>query len=233
VGIERPWVSAGAEPPVREGSLVPIGLRMSCREGPVAWTGVLPRVTVAVQRSAVDGTWAVASARFLPVVEGVPTDGLSWECLQPRTCEQLYPSDAQLASDCVAGTKGAPSRVSLGGEVGCLVPLSKTPGQLDLWEAALPPVVKQLGLDRGYPVLVVPEARVRLDAVTTVLRSFEAAGAPVPTLGEPLVEGNDGAPLCQAEVRDARGLQRAAAAYAGWLVGAATPSPRPNEETDP
>ncbi len=215
-GVEQVWVSAGGAA-VQEGATSAIGLRMSCADGPVAWSGVRPRITLAIQRSG-DGTWALATARFLPVVDGVPTDGLPATCLAEATCAGLY--DGSLQEACEAGRRGeAQSRVTLGDEVGCLLPLVRQEGDLSMWKDDLPRVLRRLGFQQGYPVVLSPEARVRVDAVVTVMQAFSDADIAVPSLGQPLIEGNDGAPLCQAEVRDAHGLADAAARYAGSLMG--------------
>jgi len=217
-GVSAVWLSVAGDPPrVEEGDARGVGLAMSCPDGPVPFTAVIPRVTLSLQRSS-DGIWGLATARFLPVVDGRPTDGLPAECLQPRPCEQLFEGDAVAA--CQAGRRGeeAPARVSLGGEVGCLLPLLRRVSDLQRWETELPAVLKRLGLSAEVPVVVSPEARVRYDVIVTTLAAFDAVDLPVPSLGRPLVEGNDGAPLCTAEVRSAGQLELAAARYAGSLM---------------
>lgn len=217
-GVAQRWLSieGGPAAPVMEGEPPRSRLQVGCASGPVPWTGVAPRVTVALQRST-DGTWALATARFVPVVDGVPTEGLPATCLAPMACSALYQGDD--AEACEAGrAEGARSRVTLGDEVGCLLPLIRKGGDLAMWEESLPRVLRRLGLDEGPTVVVSPEARIRMDVVLATLDAFAAVDAPGPTLGRPLVEGNDGAPLCQAEVRDAASLRRAAARYAGALM---------------
>jgi hypothetical protein len=182
----------------------------------LAWTGVQPRVTVALQQSA-EGSWAVANARFLPVVDGIPTDGLPSECLAPMDCG-MFSGDQQAACEEGRSTPFA-GRVELGGSVGCLLPFLNRPNELALWTDELTPVLTGLELTAADPVLVSPEARVRWDVVVTMLRGFAAAGLPVPALGQPLVEGNDGPPMCTADVRDGAGLRAAGAKRAGTLMG--------------
>ena len=226
-GVPAIWlgVSNEAAAPVLAGEEPTIGLKMSCRNGPLAWTGVQPRVTLAIQRSA-EGTWVVANARFLPVVDGVPTDGLPPECLASVTCADRY-AGAE-AEACEAGrVEPFAGRVELGGEVGCMLPFLGPETPLASWVDALPPVLKSLTLDAGDPVLVSPEAKVRWDAVVAVLRGFPDAGLPVPALGKPLVEGNDGIPMCTADVRDGAGLRAAGARRAGTLMGGEIPPDAP------
>ena len=217
-GVEPVLLSvAGASRVLRLGEEAPIRLRMSCPGGALPWTGGVPRITLALQRSA-EGTWAVAHARFLPVIDGVPTEGLPASCLAPATCAVRY-LGADLQA-CEAG-RAAPvdGRVALGGEVGCLLPFLNHPDELHRWTAELPRVLRRLGLHGTEPVVVSPEARVRWDAVLAVLGAFEDAGLPIPALGKPLVEGNDGPPLCDAEVRDAASLSAVGARRAGaWMA---------------
>jgi hypothetical protein len=107
--------------------------------------------------------------------------------------------------------------VKLGGEHGCLLPIARRPDDVGIWRAALPSVVERLGLSERTLLLVMPEARVRLDALLAVLGGFRDAGAKVPPFGlSLLVEGNDGPPVCDAAVRDAKALD---AAGARWLGG--------------
>ena len=217
-GVPAVWLSTEGSPPrVQEGPARGVGLKMSCRGGPMAFTDVVPRVTMSLQRSA-DGIWGIATASFLPVIDGRPTDGLPARCIQPRSCSDLYTGPA--ADACEAGRRGepAPSRVSLGGDVGCLLPLLRQEGDLAMWDRELPAVLKHLGLSSEMPVVVSPEARIRYDVVVAALAGFDVAGLPVPSLGKPLVEGNDGAPLCTAEVRSAEALELATARYAGSLM---------------
>jgi len=214
--VPAAWLSSD-DRLVREGKPKRIGLKMSCGAGPLSFTEVVPRVTLSLQRSA-DGIWGVANARFLPVVDGRPTDGLPPGCLQARPCSDLFSGPA--AEACEAGRAGepAPPSVSLGGEVGCLLPLLRRESDLAMWDEALPTVLKRLGLDAEVPVVVSPEARVRYDVVVATLAGFERAGLPAPALGRPLVEGNDGAPLCTADITSAEQLQAAAARYAGSMM---------------
>lgn len=217
----------GRDGTLRSGKEPEIGLKMTCREGPLEWFGVQPRITVALQSSR-EGSWAVANARFLPVVEGVPTDGLPSECLAPHQCEDWYTgADAEACG--VGRAARFDGRVELGGPVGCLAPFLRSPDDLASWTAELPPVLKGLGLDGTEPVLVSPEARIRWDTVFTALDAFPRAGLPVPALGKPLVEGNDGYPLCTANVKDGAALSAAGARRAGTLLQAAAP---PAEEDE-
>jgi len=224
-------IEGGDAEPLRAGVDRSIGLKMSCRDGPLAWSGVQPRITLALQKSS-EGSWAVANARFLPVVAGVPTDGLPSTCLAPRSCDDWY-TGADAAA-CEAGrTEAFDGRVSLGGPVGCLLPFLNTPDDLASWTVELPPVLKGLGIDGTEPLLVSPEARIRWDTVMVTLGAFAAAGLPLPALGKPLVEGNDGPPMCDADVLDAASLSAAAARRAGTWMGpkdADAPIQEENEE---
>ncbi len=190
------------------------GLETAC-EAPRPVKRAEPLVTLSIQ-SGQDGAWVLATAQFLPSFGGAASDavdGLPETCIAVPPCDEIYAGDAALREACAQG--GGEHRVKLGGEHGCLLPIARRAEDVAQWRAELPPVIGRLGLSDRPLLLVIPEARVRLDAVLAVLAGFRDAGANVPPLGlSLLVEGNDGPPFCDAEVRDAAAL---AAAVARWL----------------
>jgi hypothetical protein len=191
-------------------------LGFRCAE-PVPVSGVEPLVTLSVQ-SGVDGAWVVATATFLPVGPGGPVDGHAPTCLSVPACDALYP-DPERRAACARGD-GA-RRVELGGEWGCLLPIAKTPTQVSEWRRLLPGLVERLGLRSHRLRVVMPEARIRADAVAAVLDGLADAGLPTALGTESLVEGNDGPPVCMATVRDAATLANAEAAWLGSVRAAA------------
>jgi hypothetical protein len=192
------------------------GLETTC-ETPRAAARTEPLVTLSVQ-SGQDGAWVLATAQFLPAFgdgAGDAVDGLPATCVTVPPCEALYAADDALRAACEQG--GGEQRVKLGGEHGCLLPIARRPDEVGAWRAELPALIERLGLAERPLLLVMPEARVRLDAVLAVLGGFRDAGANVPPFGlSLLVEGNDGPPVCDAAVRDAKTLS---AAGARWLGG--------------
>jgi len=192
------------------------GLETAC-DAPRDVKSTEPLVTLSVQ-SGQDGAWVLATAQFLPSFGGAASDavdGLPETCVSVPSCDTIYSQDAALRAACEQG--GGEHRVKLGGEHGCLLPIARRPEEVGMWRAELPSIVGRLGLADRPLLLVMPEARTRLDAVLAVLGGFRDAGANVPPLGlSLLVEGNDGPPMCDAEVRDAATL---AAAGARWLGG--------------
>jgi hypothetical protein len=206
------------------------GLETAC-EAPRAVRSTEPLVTLSIQNGA-DGAWVLATAQFLPTFGPSPgdaVDGLPPTCVAVPGCDVLYATDATLRAACEEG--GGDHRVALGGAHGCLLPIARKPDDVSLWRAELPAVVASLDLGSRPLLLVMPEARVRLDAVLAVLGGFRDAGVNVPPLGlSLLVEGNDGPPPCDAQVRDAAALTAAGARWLGGMrraVTALTGSPPP------
>jgi hypothetical protein len=218
-GHPRPWLT-GPWGTVRATEQPPIALKMRCAAGPLAWEGAQARVTVALQRND-EATWIRATAQALPLVDGRPTEGLPASCLEPVGCAALFDEPSARAACELGLAEGAPARVELGLEVGCLMPLRKGPDDDAAWRTAMPLAVGQLGLGRSGPVILTPEASIPWSLVTMTLVSFAEAGLPIPSLGGPLIEGNDGPPVCVADVRDAAGLETwRAKVVGGWLRSA-------------
>ncbi len=193
------------------------GLGFRCA-APVPVTAFEPLVTLSVQAGG-DGAWVVATSTFLPVGPDGPVDGYPPECLAVPPCGELF-ADPAAREACERG--GGQRRVDLGGEWGCLLPIAKSPEQVSEWRRLLPGLVERLGLADLRLRVVMPEAKVRVDAVAAVLDGLTDAGLR-PALGtESLVEGNDGPPVCMAVVRDRATMAAAAAAYAGSLRAAGT-----------
>lgn len=210
------WLSAAGSPelfPVTPAPRFTIG--GACAE-PIAVTGAAPLITVSLQRGA-DGAWVVATARFIPITADGPTEVLSNDCLAAPSCDTLF-TDPKLLEACNSGVPGAPERVTLAGERGCLLPIARTPDMVAAWRPELARVIGVLGLGDHPLRVVMPEARTRLDAVFAVLGGFVDAGLPVPNVGATLlVEGNDGPPVCNATVRDKQQLAEAGARWLGSL----------------
>jgi hypothetical protein len=188
------------------------GLGFRCREV-VPVSGVEPLVTLSIQ-SGLDGAWVVATATFLPVGPDGPVDGYPAECLAVPACGTVFP-DPQLEAACAKGD--GRRRVDLGGEWGCLLPIAKAPEQVSEWRRLLPGLVERLGLADRRLRVVMPEARVRADAVAAVLQGLADGGLPTSLGTESLVEGNDGPPVCMAVARDRAGVATAGAAWLGSL----------------
>lgn len=198
------------------------GLAGSCPDGAYPVLGVRPLITVSIQTGR-DGAWLLGSARFLPVVqrhgETGPVDGLPPQCLHSPACEDAFGADAAALEACREGEASptsAPKRVGLGGPTGCVAPIASEPSEVAGWHAEVAELVKTLRLGEQPLVMVMPEARVRLDALLALLTGFEMAGAGTPAIGTTLlIEGNDGPPLCQATVRSAADLVGAGARWLG------------------
>ena len=196
----------------------------TCPGGPLTVLGATPLVTLSLQTGA-DGAWIVGTARFLPVVElhGArgPVDGLPMECLTVPPCATLFAHDEAERAACEGeGEEEARERVRLGGPNGCLLPIAREPADVAKWTAELPGLVTQLGLVDQELLMLMPEARTRLDALVAVLEGFRASERPVPAVGATLlIQGNDGPPVCNAPVRDAASLSAAGARWLGALGG--------------
>ncbi|MEZ4241616.1 MAG: hypothetical protein R3F59_36805 [Myxococcota bacterium] len=199
-------------------------------DAPVPVTGVEPLVTVSVQTGP-DGAWVLATARLIPETAQGPTE-LEADCLAVPTCDALFPEGAAREA-CAAQQAPAPQRVTLGGELGCLLPLAKQPGDVAAWRSGLAQRVEELGLGDTPLRVVMPEAMSRLDAVLAVVGGFVDAGLPPPSIGtQLLVEGNDGPPVCNAPVRDRASLELAGARWLGGMrawAAASAPAPAPEE----
>lgn len=201
------------------------GLGGACPDGPRPVEGVAPLITISVQTGR-DGAWLLGNARFLPVVARYgdvgPVDGLPPGCLQVPACDSLFDGDAAAAcSEGVTDAMATP-RVGLGGPTGCMAKIASEPAEVEGWKDEVAALVRSLGLGRQPLVMIMPEARVRLDALLALLTGFERAGAGTPAVGTTLlIEGNDGPPLCRAEVRDAAALDQAGARWLGHVKGTA------------
>jgi hypothetical protein len=196
-------------------------------EAPIPVTGVDALVTWSLQ-GGLDEAWVIASARFVPVTAGGPTDGLPPECLAVPPCETLFP-EGPLRTACTAQAgQPAPDRVTLGGERGCLLPIAKQPADVARWRPEIAKLVGSLGLADRKLLVVMPEAWTRLDALLAIVGGFVDAGLPVPAVGTTaLVEGNDGPPVCNATVQDAAGFAEASARWLGGHHAAAGATPAP------
>lgn len=202
----KPW------PPARP---VRSSWRPSCPEEPAKVVGVDRGFTLQIHRGR-EGLWALASAKFRPLVEEggsvVPMVDLPASCWAEPSCELL---DGVGREACLAGEAG-PERVELAGKWGCLLPIAKQPDGVDAWTPDLANLVDAYGITDQHDVMLIPEATVPFGAVSAVLDAFRQRGQPPPTLGELLLEGNDGPPICDIAIRDRDAL---AAAEGRWLAG--------------
>lgn len=210
------WLSSGGSEAFPLAASPRYELGGAC-ETPIAVTGARPLVTLSLQTGA-DGAWVLASARFLPVTAKGPVQGLPDECLSVPSCDAVYAA-GPLRAACEAATGDAPERVDLGAEIGCLLPIARSPEEVATWREELPAVIGALGLGAQELLVVMPEARTRYDAVLAVLGGFVDAKADAPSVAHTLlVEGNDGPPVCNAPVRTARALEEAGARWVGAHV---------------
>jgi len=196
------------------------GLSGSCPTGPLEVHGAQPLVTLSLQQG-LEESWVVADVQLLPVVAqgGTPrpVDGLPRRCLQAPDCAALYPLNSPERAACGAPA-GARSRLSMGGTTGCLLPLARRGEGAARWRAELPALIATLGWSELPLLMVIPEALMPADRLTAVLGGFVDAGRDVPAVGTALlIEGNDGAPTCDAQVRDAAALSVATARWVGSL----------------
>ncbi len=177
---------------------------------PFVVTGAAPVVRLDLQHGP-DGDWILASARFMPTVDGRPLDTPE-ACWTGPPCAEMFP-DGPLRAVCDAGgIDGAPERVTLGGVVGCAAPIAK-PGAGGEWADELANTLTSWGLPARTEITLSPEPTVPYGRVADVLGAVAAARLPFPILPEGMIQGNDGPPACDAMVRDAAGL---AAATARW-----------------
>ncbi|MBX2798729.1 MAG: hypothetical protein KTR31_13695 [Myxococcales bacterium] len=212
-GAEHAWTLAA--PPS-------YGLKGTCPDGPLTVHGAMPLVSLSLQTGE-DGTWLLGTARFLPVVdhqgERTAVDGLPEACLKPVDCGALHAAGSMQHGVCEAARAGevhAPERVRLGNETGCLAPIVRSDEQLPAWREGWQSTVRQLGLDSQELLLVMPEARVKLEVLLAVLAGF-ARQEPPAVATMLLLQGNDGPPVCNASVRDRSSLDYAMAAWLGTL----------------
>jgi len=181
----------------------------SCDDGPAQVTGVDTRFTIEIQRGP-DGTWAMASAIFRPRLDdGLGADGLPDRCWGAVSCDI-----APVPEECAAAPEGFPDRVRLGDEHGCFLPIAKTDGAIPEWRAAIGLRLHAWGVAVDADTNLVPEARAPYSAVLATLGAYRDRGLRMPVVSSTLVQGNDGAPVCNAAVSDAATL---AAAGSAWL----------------
>jgi hypothetical protein len=210
------WISAAPDGEAFAISPPPVFSFGGGCEAPVPVKGVEPLITVSIQAGS-DGAWVLATARLIPITASGPTDGLDADCLAIPPCEELFP-EGPLRSACAAQQAPAPQRVTLGGELGCLLPIAREPGDVAAWRPELARLIGVLGLGERPLRVVMPEALSRLDAVLAVVGGFVDAGLPPPSIGTVLlVEGNDGPPVCNATVRDREALALAGARWVGGM----------------
>ncbi len=226
-GDESLWLSV-TDTPVAYGS--PRELRgdwaSSCPQGPVPIAGADRAFTFEVHRGS-DGVWGQANVRFRPILHAgaAGTDSLPGSCWKDASCAVLSPA-SRAACEAVAGDPAhrAPRRLNIGGAVGCLLPLGKAEGDLDSWPPELVTNLELLGIGASDDVMLIPEATAPWDAAVALLAGFAAAGQPLPTFGQPLVEGNDGPPLCTAPLRSKADID---VAMGRWFAQYVATAPAP------
>lgn len=172
--------------------------------------------------------WVLGSARFRPIarIDGkeVPMDDLSARCWSRASCALLSGEARTACETSLASTAPAPARVDIAGRWGCLLPLARQPDDLARWTTELAALVESYGISPDDDVMLMPEAGVRFSAIAALFDAFTMRDQAPPTLGMPLVEGNDGAPLCDTVIRDRQAIDRALGTwFAAQLNEAAGP----------
>lgn len=188
----------------------------SCEPDSIEVVAVDTAFTIELYRGA-DGLWALGSARFRPVVvengAHVAKSDLPPSCWKGVTCDLLAPETARAA--CAETTSPAPMRIQIAHDDGCLLPIARRPADLARWTEGLTELIARYGIASEHDVMLIPEATMPFGAVAAVLDAFAAHDQPSPTLGLPLIEGNDGPPLCTTSTRDRASLERAVGAWLG------------------
>lgn len=186
-----------------------------CEARSAAVVGVDRALTLEIHRDA-DGMWMLASVRFRPVVQRgsarVAEDDLPPACWEGASCALL---EGAAREACRTAVGDAPSRVEVAGEVGCLLPLAKAPDQAAAWARPLGAWLGDWGFTGDHDVMLIPEAKVPFSALAAVFDAFGQLGQPPPSLSLPLIEGNEGAPICDVAIRDRAALDRAEGAWLG------------------
>ena len=179
----------------------------TCTGAPRAARDLAPEVRLTLQSSA-DGEWVVATARFAPVWDGVRTETPD-ACWSSSPCDAVF-ADADLRAACEDGAaSGAPPSARLGGENGCAAPIVRD--DPTRYREALTASLRRWGLNAAVDLVVSPEPEVRWATVAATLDAIAAAGLPFPVFPDGMVSGDDGPPVCNAQVRDAAGLAAASA----------------------
>lgn len=198
----------------------------TCEPGSVGITGVDMAFTLEVHGGP-DRAWALASARFRAVaqVDGaeVPLDELPPSCWSGARCDLLPEAARPACEAALASSEPAPARVDVAGRWGCLLPLAEAPADLARWTSELAGLLEAWGVRADSDVMLIPEANVPFSTLAAVLDAFASLDQPPPTLGLPLVEGNDGPPICEAAIRDREALDRAMGAWFGARLHEASP----------
>jgi hypothetical protein len=159
-----------------------------------------------------EGDWIMASARFQPLGEQGLLDTTD-ACWKGITCAEAWPA-GPLRDACELGAReGAVERVTLGGPIGCAAPIAK-PGTGDDWAQELTTNLKLWRLERA-DVLLSTEPAVSYGRFVEATLAIGRAGYGFPLLPEALIQGNEGPPVCDAEIRDAGALAVATARWYG------------------
>ena len=196
----------------------------TCSEGPVQVDGVARMVSLDLHIGS-DGTWVEGSVRFQPRVGDTTVMGLKPACWRQPTCD-ITPDPSRCTTALTEPTV-APSRLAIGGPIGCLLPIAREPSASAKWPPTLAPILTGLGLTAADEVLLIIEPNVEWRAALAIFEGFDRAKLPVPSLGMPLVEGHESPPLCTAPLRDAASLNAAASTWFGAQIRSVQPMPPP------
>jgi hypothetical protein len=217
-GVTKVWLGleggdeAFLQPPGSQASF-----NRGCKDQRLPITGVDTSLSLTLHTSS-NGSWAIGSARFAPIATrggvSVPIVDLPVSCWAPGTCTLF---DGDTARACEEATQREPlaSRVPIGGSAGCLSPLLKNLVDDANWRGGVKQTLSMLGIAPNTETLLMVEAQAPWTAVIALLGAFSDQGIRLPNLGEPLIEGHEGPPICDAPIRDRASLQTAAGLWFG------------------
>jgi hypothetical protein len=217
-GVQEVWLGLeGSEdafllPPPSRASF-----NQSCRDQRLPISGVDTSLSLTLHSSS-DGVWAIGRARFAPVATrgdtAMPIVDLPVSCWAPVTCTLF---DGASARACNEATQREPlaATVPIGGASGCLTPLLKSLDDVSTWRGGVQQTLSTLGIAPDTETLLMVEAQTPWTAVVALLGAFSDQGVRLPNLGEPLIEGHEAPPICDAPIRDRSSLETAAGIWFG------------------
>ncbi len=226
-GVGELWLGLeGADQAFGQPGPSTASINNTCKDGPLTISDVATALSLSIQTGS-DGTWAIGTARFRPIVlkgeAEVAIVDLPTSCWAPTSCQIFEDGTAAACEEAIA-LEPLDARVPIGGEVGCLLPIIKEPGDAAAWRGQLRKVMKNLQISPDTETLLMVEAKAPWESVTSILGAFADRGARMPSLGTPLLEGHDGPPICDAPIRDAASLRSARGIWLGsQLYDAADP----------
>ena len=108
-----------------------------------------------------------------------------------------------------------PATVAIGGEVGCLLPIAKKPGDDARWRADLAAVLRDLEIGPDTETHLTVEAKAPWSAAVSILGGYADAGLRQPEIALALMETDEGPPACDAPIRSGKGLRNARGTWYG------------------